>query len=170
MNNLKTLIAYASKHGSTAEIAKAIHEVLNKSGITTVISAARDVIDLKAYGAVVLGSAIYMDNWQKDAIHFVKRFKNELSERPVWLFQAGPFEDLAVIPGKPLAARSAALLHTLNIRGFITFGGKLTKETSGLIERIMVNKGMSGDFRDFDRIRAWADTIAGELLPNRKIN
>jgi menaquinone-dependent protoporphyrinogen oxidase len=54
------LVAYASKHGSTAEIANAVAEALCAAGLRADCLEAVDVRGLESYDAVVLGSAVYM--------------------------------------------------------------------------------------------------------------
>ncbi|MEA3375393.1 MAG: flavodoxin domain-containing protein, partial [Chloroflexota bacterium] len=64
----QVLVAYATKHGATAEIAKKVGQVLREAGLPTDVLPAGDVGDLTSYSAVVLGSAIYIGRWRKDAV------------------------------------------------------------------------------------------------------
>ncbi len=63
----KILVAYASKHGATAEIAERIGKVIREAGFEVDIFPVGRAGDLGAYGAVVLGSAIYIGQWRKEA-------------------------------------------------------------------------------------------------------
>ena len=63
----RVLVTYASKHGATAEIAEAIAQELGSQDLQTDCRPAGDVKSLDDYGAVVLGSAVYMKRWQPDA-------------------------------------------------------------------------------------------------------
>jgi menaquinone-dependent protoporphyrinogen oxidase len=51
------------------------------------------------------------------------------------------------------------------LRAPVTFGGRLdTEHATGPLSRWMGAEGpLSGDFRDWDRIRAWASDIAQQL-------
>jgi menaquinone-dependent protoporphyrinogen oxidase len=69
----RVLVAYASKRGSTVEIAEAVADVLRQADLEVDCRAAGDVAALKPYDAVVLGSAVYMKRWQGDARHFLRR-------------------------------------------------------------------------------------------------
>ena len=62
------LVAYATKHGSTAEIAEAIGADLRERGHAVDVTSAHDVHDVSTYDAVVVGSAVYLGHWQKDAL------------------------------------------------------------------------------------------------------
>jgi len=56
----QVLVAYATKHGATAEIADKIGQVLRQAGLRTDVLPTDHVSDLVAYKAVVLGSAVYI--------------------------------------------------------------------------------------------------------------
>jgi menaquinone-dependent protoporphyrinogen oxidase len=84
------LIAYASKYGATAGIAEKIGEVLGQEGLKTDVLQARRVSDVNIYGAVVIGSGVYMGQWLKGAAALLRDHEQALSQRPVWLFSDGP--------------------------------------------------------------------------------
>ena len=50
----------------------------------------KDVRDLSEYDAVVLGSAVYIGGWRKEAVKFLKDNEGALAERTVWVFSSGP--------------------------------------------------------------------------------
>jgi menaquinone-dependent protoporphyrinogen oxidase len=164
------LVAYASKHGSTAEIATAIGQKLGERGHIVEVRSAGDVRDVRNYDAVVVGSAVYMSHWQKDGLNLLKRYERDLRERQTWLFSSGPTGGseksdpvlaeartsvTAVSPIKEVADRG----ERIGARGHATFPGKVGEEATGLLERWMPR----GDWRDFDAIRKWADGISEEL-------
>lgn len=86
----KILVAYATKYGSTAEIAQKIGEVLINSGLDADILPVDRVRDLDLYKAVVLGSAVYIGQWRKEAAKFLKSNEKKLINKVVWLFSSGP--------------------------------------------------------------------------------
>ncbi len=86
----KVLVAYASKYGSTREIAEKIGVVLKDAGFAVDVLPADKVADVGPYRAVVLGSAVYIGGWRKAAAKFLKANERALAERPVWLFSSGP--------------------------------------------------------------------------------
>lgn len=94
----KVLVAYGTKYGATAEIAVRIGEVLAASGLPVEVHLAEQAGDLAAYGAVVLGSAVYIGQWRKPAVRFLKENEQALAALPVWLFSSGPTGE-----GDPLA-------------------------------------------------------------------
>jgi menaquinone-dependent protoporphyrinogen oxidase len=81
------LVAYATKHGSTGEIAEAIGETLEEADLIVDVRPAREVRDLTPYDAVVLGSALYSAHWQRDANRFVKAHRDASPSVPSALQQ-----------------------------------------------------------------------------------
>lgn len=89
------LVAYGSKNGSTAEIARWIASVLRDNGIDADARSAHEIQDVGPYDAVVLGGALYAGRWHRDARRFARRHHRELAARPVWLFSSGPLDPSA---------------------------------------------------------------------------
>lgn len=163
VNRMRILVAYASKSGSTAEIAQAIGEELRQSGLEADVRSAEEVRDVRTYGAVVLGSAVYMGRWRREALHLGRRHASELQERPVWLFSSGPVDRSAEEGSIPPVKGAANLASRIGARGHITFGGKLTADATGWIAQSMVKGGSGGDFRNLERIRNWARGVGAEI-------
>src|SRR5690606_15376137 len=87
----RVLVAYGSKYGATAEIARRIGEVLERAGLAVDVKPADQVSDLAPYGAVVLGSAVYAGQWRKEAAQLLKAQEEALAARDVYgCSPAGP--------------------------------------------------------------------------------
>lgn len=163
MNATRVLVAHASKRGSTAEIAQVIGETLGKQGLEVDVRPVDEVDDLTPYRAVLVGSAVYMFRWRHSAVRFLRRHREELAKRAVWLFQSGPMDDSAERGPIALPKKMAALAAEVGARGHETFGGRLAPDAEGFMARKMVEGGHGGDFRNFDRVRAWAGEVARSL-------
>ena len=160
----RVLIAFGSKHGSTAETAEAVARELRRRGLSTDCRAASDVNDLSGYDAIVLGSAVYMKRWQHDARRLLHKHRRELAERPFWIFSSGPFgENPDLAWAEPANVVKEA--EKLGARGHTVFGGRLPVEPAGFIEKAMVRDTPPevADLRDWDQIRNWAADIASVL-------
>jgi menaquinone-dependent protoporphyrinogen oxidase len=72
---MEVLVAYASRHGSTAGIADRIAAGLQAAGVSAEAVAVSEVGDVERYDAFVVGSAAYLFHWLKDATRFVKRHR-----------------------------------------------------------------------------------------------
>jgi menaquinone-dependent protoporphyrinogen oxidase len=164
MDGERILVTTATKMGSTAEIGEAIAERLREAGLPVDTAQAGEVRSLSSYRAVVLGSATYMTRWRREAGAFLRRFRRELAERDLWLFQSGPLDHSAEEKVYPLPQSVESRLGGLRFRGHATFGGRIDPERAkGFIVASMVKRGLGQDFRNFDQIGEWADAIAHEL-------
>ena len=94
---MRLLVATASKHGATNEIAIEIGRTLTDHGVETEVLDVEDVSALDSFDAVILGSAVYIGQWLKPATTFAETHTDELRARPTWLFSSGPIGD----PPKP---------------------------------------------------------------------
>jgi len=164
---MRVLVAYASKRGSTAEIAEAIAQTLRQEGLEVDCKQAGETGDLDSYGAVVLGSAVYMKRWQGDARHLLRRHGNELSRVPFWVFSSGPVGDPSTTPDPSWLEPPGIIdrAQQLGARGHVVFGGRVPAQPHGPLERAMVKNTpeQSRDLRNWDEIRAWALHVASEL-------
>lgn len=161
---MTVLVAYASKHGSTVGIATSIADRLNELGQVATARSVDDVSDLGGVDAVVLGSAVYAGSWMKEAMAFAERYRDTLAGLPVWLFSSGPLgEEIKDEEEQP--KQLGELTETLSPKEHRVFFGALDKGKLGFGERMIVKavKAPDGDFRDWDRIREWAEQIASEL-------
>jgi menaquinone-dependent protoporphyrinogen oxidase len=162
----KVLVTSASRHEATHEIARAIAAGLVNQGVAAEARPIQEVTGLGDYGAVVLGSAIYMNRWLSEARRFAQVHASELCMMPVWLFSSGPL-------GKPEhqipAGESAdipVLLRLTRATQHRTFGGRLEMKHLRFAERAVVRTihAPDGDGRDWDAIDRFAGEIAEELL------
>ena len=86
----KILVTYATQYGATAEIAEKIGAVLRRAGLQADIVPVDSTRNLNDYQAVILGSGVYIGQWNKKAAAFLKANEKSLAQRPVWLFSSGP--------------------------------------------------------------------------------
>lgn len=159
----RVLVAYATKMGTTGEIAEEIGAELTARGLETEVAEVRTVRDVAPYDAVVVGSGLYANHWRREAVKFVRANADALARRPVWVFHSGPIgEDLD--QQVPAPARVAPLLERIGAHGPTTFAGALLPERAkGFIAKKVAASKVGGDYRDHEAIRAWADEIADAL-------
>ncbi len=84
------LVAYASKHGATEQIAAFIGQCLYDADLPVVVADVETIRDIRPYSAVILGSAVYAGQWQSSAATFLSQHADDLARIPVWLFSSGP--------------------------------------------------------------------------------
>jgi menaquinone-dependent protoporphyrinogen oxidase len=165
---MNVLVAFASKRGSTTEIAETVAATLRREGLKVCLEPAGDVGSLERFDAVVLGSAVYMKRWRGDARHFLKKHRKALRQMPFWVFSSGPVGDPARDnPEWAEPPKLAEKVEDLGGKGHVVFGGCMPVEPRGATERAMVD-GIPKEFRDrrdWDEIRAWAKQVASDLVP-----
>jgi len=157
------LVTYATKYGSTQEVAETIAAALRESGLTATVRPARDVRTLEGYDAVVLGAALYMYKWHKDALGFLAKHRKALAERPVAVFALGPvhvphdekeWQDSRAQLDKELAKYSWFKPVAVEI-----LGGKFDPTKLSFPWNKFAGKEPASDIRDWAAIRSWAATI-----------
>lgn len=160
---MKILLTCSSRHGSTDEVAGVIAERLRAAGLDVTVAKPEDVTDVSGYDAFVLGSAVYMTHWTEEAVDFTKRFAEELRNHPVWAFSVG----LSGLPKGKVSDphRIGPVLLSIDPEDHVTFAGRFDPSRLSLRERTIARMGgaSEGDFRDFDAVRTWADSIATTL-------
>jgi menaquinone-dependent protoporphyrinogen oxidase len=172
---MSILVAYASKHGATGEIAERIAESLREAGQDADARPVQEARDLGDYEGFVLGSAAYMGHWLKDATAFVGSNRDVLAKRPVWLFSSGPLGTEAT-DAKGVDLRTSAepkelpeFQETIHPRDHHIFFGVLDPGKLSFTERSLRKLPSArailpeGDFRDWDEIQDWAYGIALEM-------
>jgi menaquinone-dependent protoporphyrinogen oxidase len=166
MQSPRVLVAYATRHESTAEIATAIAGELDAAGCAVVLREVHAVERVAGFDAAVIGSAVYLGRWDEAALDLVRSERAALEAIPTWLFSSGPVGDGSATarPDRlPQPEEVAALAEGIEAHA-TTFGGRVDPSDDGLEAQIMTTAGLTGDWRDFARIRAWARGIATEVL------
>ena len=166
--NGKVLVTYASKYGATAEIAAKIGAVLRQAGLEAEVLSVEGVGDLAPYGAIVLGSAVYMGQWRKEAVAFLEANEPALAARPLWLFSSGPTgegDPVKLLQGWRLPTAQQPLADRLKPRDIAVFHGALDTKKLSLAEKLVIKgvKAPVGDYRQCEAITAWAAGIAEAL-------
>lgn len=163
------LVTYASKYGATAEIAEKIGAVLREEGLPVEVYPVDRIRDLTPYTAVILGSAVYIGKWNKEAVEFLQNHEKTLADRAVWLFSSGPTgegDPVELLEGWRLPAALQPVADRIRPRDIAVFHGYINPERVSFIEKWAVKnvvKKPFGDFRDWDAIVTWSATIADEL-------
>ncbi len=162
------MVAYATKYGSTKEIAEKIGEVLIQSGLQADVMQISRVNDLTPYTAVVVGSAVYIGNWRKEAVKFMKKNAQALTARPVWIFSSGPAgegDPVELLKGWRFPTSLQPSIDQIKPRDIAVFHGNVQVEKMSFLEKWMIRnvKSPVGDFRQWDDITAWATSIVNAL-------
>jgi menaquinone-dependent protoporphyrinogen oxidase len=158
------LVAYATRSGSTQEVAEAMAAALRDEGLHVDCQPLRSTRTVAGYRMVVLGAPLFMFKWHKDASAFLSRHRRALEKLPVAAFALGPFHDeekewqevrnqfdkeLAKLPWFAPVAREV-------------FGGKFdpTKLRFPMNLIPALKKMPASDVRNWEQIKTWAHSLA----------
>lgn len=167
--NSKVLVTYASKYGATKQIAEMIGEVLRQAGFQLDVYPVAGVRGLNSYKAIILGSAVYIGKWPKEAVKFLRSNEKLLAERPVWLFSSGPTgkgDPVELVEGWHLPVELQPVADRIRPCDIAVFHGHINPDKLNFIEKWAIKslvKKPFGDFRDWDAITSWATAIADTL-------
>lgn len=162
----RILVAYASRHGSTVEIAQAIGKELAAAGLAVDVAEIRTVSTLTGYSGVVIGGPLYMGSVDGAVGKFVVRYHEQLQNLPVAAFAVGiaPKSPDPAAVGMAMEALKKSL-GPLTPVSSILFAGNLDPAKINFVMRkfLAMAKIPSGDFRDWDAIAAWANELPEKL-------
>jgi menaquinone-dependent protoporphyrinogen oxidase len=162
---VNVIIVYATRHGSTEQVAVAVADALRAHGGQPVLCQARAMRDpVAGYGLVVVGAPLYSGRWHRDAHRFLKRHRRELAGVPVAVFGMGPRSDTPDAWRRSRAQLDRALgKHGWLSPAAVTVFGGVDPPGRGNRPR--------RDLRDWQAIRGWAaqDLAAAEGGPGREL-
>jgi len=154
------LVAYATRYGSTQEVAEAVAATLRECGLAVDIRPMREVRTLAGYSAVVLGAPLYMFRWHKDARRFLSRHREALTERPVAVFALGPthdpYDEKEWQDSRAQLDKELAKFPWLTPVALEMFGGKYDPTKLPFPINLLAGEEPASDLRDWTAIRAWA--------------
>ncbi len=162
----RILVTYATRAGSTAAVAEKIGEALSANGATVDVRAIKSVREANGYDAVVIGSAIRMGSWLPEAVEFVKKNQAQLRQIPTAFFACHRLNT-----GDDTTSRQAREAYTAPVRQILTpqaevfFNGEMNYAKLNLLDRTLAKavakstNSAEGDYRDWEAIRNWAQTI-----------
>ena len=161
------LVGYATRYGSTQEVAEAIAATLREDGLAVDCRPLKEVKTLDGYTAVVVGAPLYMFRWHKDAKSFLSRHRQALLARPVAVFAMGPLKDEAKDWKDVRAQLDKEMLKFpwLAPVAAEVFGGKHDPAKLTFPHNLIpaLKQMPATDIRDWTAIRAWALGLAAKL-------
>ncbi len=160
------LVAYATKFGSTREVADRVAARLLKAGLQVETRAAGEVKSLEGYDAVVFGGALYMFRLVGEGRRFLTRNRKALGQKPLAVFAMGPLEDSETqfFDARRHLDKALVGLEGVQPVAVTVFGGVLDPAK---LKFPYSNPGIKAmglsDLRDWEAIEAWADSLPEKL-------
>jgi menaquinone-dependent protoporphyrinogen oxidase len=173
---MRVLVAVASRHRTTSEIAEEIADVVRLNlteihgPVEVVVCSAEEVDGVDDFTAAIIGSGLSDGRWLEPARSLVTKHAAALAERPVWLFSSGPGLDSGSTAAEP--PEVPELVGACGARAHRHFAGKVAQRGLSEGERAIVavahassTSGVDadGDFRDWADVEAWATIVSYEL-------
>ena len=163
----KILVVYATRAGSTVEVAQAIGKKLAGGGASVDVKPANNAVNLKDYQAVVLGSAIRRGAALPEITNFIKTNKSELAKVPVACFIVCMIlrEDNEQNRAKA-ASYIAPLQKEISFVDTGFFAGKLDYSRLNFIDAFIIKYFIGtpeGDLRNWQEINDWAENLGAKL-------
>ncbi len=166
----RILVAYATRGGTTREIAEQVADVLRVKGVGVDTAAVGDISDATGYNAIVLGSAIYFRRMMPSASRFIQHNAGVLESCPVAIFSVGAQMRKPTPKNHALVeswVRSSLKQYPqIQPTAIEHFAGTVEFKRLGLLWRVLLifTFGERGDWRNLDAIRDWANCIYPQLV------
>ncbi|MBN1811137.1 MAG: flavodoxin [Anaerolineae bacterium] len=165
------LVAYATRHGSTREVAEAVAATLRERGLEVDIQPMRNVRRLAGYRAIVLGAPLYMFRWHKDAIQFLSQHRGALTQQSpersrVAIFALGPFttgDEEEWRGSREQLDKELTRFPWLALMALEIFGGKFDPARLRFPHKLFMRQVPASDLRDWAAIQAWASNLAAHF-------
>jgi len=157
------LVGYATRYGSTQEVAEVVAVTLREGGLDVDIQPIRNMRTLAGYNAVVLGAPLFMFHWHKDALRLLSQQRAALTQRPVAIFALGPthvpFDAEEWQASRSQLDKELAKFPWLTPVAIEMFGGKYDPEKLRFPIDLLAGKVPASDLRDWAAIRTWAANL-----------
>jgi menaquinone-dependent protoporphyrinogen oxidase len=171
------LVTYATRYGSTQQVAEAVAATLRESGLEVDLESMRKVRTLEGYRAVVLGAPLYIGSWHKDAQRFLSQHRQALMQQPpesirVAIFALGPThtDETEWQGARGQLDKELTKYPWLAPVAIELFGGKYDPTKLRFPDNLIASLPASpihdmpaSDVRDFGVIRAWAGDLVARL-------
>jgi menaquinone-dependent protoporphyrinogen oxidase len=153
------LIAYASKCGSTGEIAQSIGQTISQTGAYVDVLPIEQIADVSAYQTVFVGSAIRRGHWLPEAVDFLNQHQLELQNIPTACFTAC----MTLCEDTPESRQKAKSffdpvreIFQPHAEGY--FAGKVDPNRLSFMDNTMLKivGTPEGDYRNWNAINQWA--------------
>ena len=158
------LVAYATRYGSTKEVAEVVAATLEEQGLEVEVKPAREVRSLDGYGAAVLGTPLYMGALHKDVRALLEKNQKALETTRFALFALGPIKaDDGIDGSRAQLLEALAKLPVPAPAAMAVFVGAYDPARLGFKDKMIaalpaspLHGETAHDERDWEAISRWA--------------
>lgn len=171
---MKVLVAYATTHGSTAEIAGFMGGVLKERDLDVTVAKVNTIQSVKGYDAFFIGTPIYGGMWLTEMSQFLANFSADLAGKPIyfWMVCIRVLEADGYQHAQDEYVHKS-VLEKIGVKDVGVFAGKLNLEAIDWNERWTLSARYDGkdlpgthndDFRNWNIIRDWTSKKRDEIV------
>ncbi len=162
------LVTYATRYGSTKEVAEKIVENLENRGKSVDLIPCSQVTSLEKYQFIIIGAPFYVGKMLKDAKSFMLKFKNQLPQKNVAFFALGPLrnDEKDIADTKSQLEGELVKFPWVKPVSMEMFGGKYDPENLNFFDGLLTKPPASPlhglemiDIRNWDEITKWAEEL-----------
>jgi menaquinone-dependent protoporphyrinogen oxidase len=166
------LIGYATRYGSTREVAEAMAAVLRESGCDVKLEQLKNVHSLEGYGAVILGAPLYIGALPTDAKRFLTEQQAALTQRSLAVFALGPLsrDENEMRGAREQLDKELAKYPAVKPLDVALFSGVFDPKKLRFPDNLLtvlpaspLHGRPASDERDWTAIRAWAGGLAAKF-------
>ncbi|MCL4861386.1 MAG: hypothetical protein KJZ93_18355 [Caldilineaceae bacterium] len=168
--NHRILVTYATRAGSTGEVAAAIGKALTERGFAVDVTPIEEKPPVDGYQAVLIGSAVRMGQWLPEAVDYIKTYQQALNTLPVALFTV----HLSNLGDDDESQKNRnsyldAVRPLIDPVAEAFFAGKMDFARLSFLDRLIAKlvKAPEQDLRDWSQVRAWAEEVEPMLGPTQ---
>lgn len=167
------LITYATRYGSTKEVAEKIAQIFIHDGFKVEVLPCKKVDKIDQYQFILIGAPYYIGGMLKEAKNFLLRNQDILSKKPIAFFALGPIGETE----KELSETQTQLdkelkqFPWLKPISTVMFGGKYNPKKLRLLDKFLTLPPASplhnleaNDARNWEDIEKWAEKLSAFLI------
>jgi menaquinone-dependent protoporphyrinogen oxidase len=163
----KVLVVYATRSGTTQQIAESVGALLDKAGFNAEVHRVNEAGSLDGYDAVVVGTAVRAGRLMAEAVRFVRKNREKLGTLPVAAFAVClTAKDDTPENRKAVEAYLAPLRKEIPLVSEAVLAGAIHYARLGVFARFVIQKMVKapeGDFRDAEKIAEWTRDLGNRF-------
>jgi len=154
------LVGFATRYGSTKEIAGEVASTLLESGLAVKLLPLKEIHSLDGYHAVVIGAPLQMFRWHKDAVNFIAKQRRTLVQIPAAVFAVGPVQSPRVeqewIDARAQIEKELARFPWFKPISVEVLGGVFDPNQLTGLMKTFARSAPASTARDTEQVKAWA--------------
>lgn len=168
------LIAYATRSGSTGDVAEQIGASMREAGLDAEVQPVQKVQSITGKAAIILGTPLYFGQFPSNFRKFLIRHRQALDSLSPWCFVLGPVrrDPVDFDAARNQAVRQFERFPWLHPAEVHVFGGCWSLDRMPFpftLVRHLPVENTGDDIRDWVAVQNWAHGIVQQMEPQAPI-